>query len=167
MPRKIIKERVPTPERPPEERIKDFREVNLGYTFKLAVKEAERCLNCPIDYAPCVRGCPVGIRIPEFISKLVQYCDDPDRAVREALSVIWACNSLPAITGRVCPQEEQCEMNCVMGRVGDKINIGKLERFVADYSRGKGMDIQLLEDGAGGIKKNGRKVAIVGAGQLG
>lgn len=167
MPRKIIKERVPTPERPPEERVKDFREVNLGYTFKLAVKEAERCLNCPIDYAPCVRGCPVGIRIPEFISKLVQYCDDPDRAVREALSVIWACNSLPAITGRVCPQEEQCEMNCVMGRVGDKINIGKLERFVADYSRGKGIDIQLLEDGAGGIKKNGRKVAIVGAGPAG
>ncbi|NJE60350.1 NADPH-dependent glutamate synthase [Thermococcus sp. 21S7] len=165
--RKIIKERVPTPERPAEERIKSFAEVNLGYTFELAVKEAERCLQCPYNYAPCIKGCPVHIDIPGFISKLVQYRDDPDKAVKEALSVIWACNSLPATTGRVCPQEDQCEMNCVMGRVGDKINIGKLERFVADYAREKGIDEELLFEMIPRIEKKGQKVAIIGAGPAG
>ncbi|WP_367884415.1 NADPH-dependent glutamate synthase [Thermococcus sp. JCM 11816] len=167
--RKLIKERVPTPpERPPEERIKDFKEVNLGYTFELAVKEAERCLQCPpYEYAPCIKGCPVHINIPGFISKLVEYRDDPDKAVKEALNVIWACNSLPATTGRVCPQEDQCEMNCVMGKVGDKINIGKLERFVADYAREKGIDEELLFEIIPKIEKKGQKVAIIGAGPAG
>ncbi|ASJ07860.1 dihydropyrimidine dehydrogenase [Thermococcus siculi] len=165
--RKIIKERVPTPERPPEERVKSFVEVNLGYTFELAVKEAERCLQCPYDYAPCIKGCPVHIDIPGFISKLVQYRDNPDKAVKEALNVIWACNSLPATTGRVCPQEDQCEMNCVMGKVGDKINIGKLERFVADYAREKGIDEELLFEIVPKIEKKGQRVAIIGAGPAG
>ncbi len=165
--RRIIKERVPTPERPAEERIHDFKEVNLGYTFGLAVKEAERCLQCPYNYAPCIKGCPVHIDIPGFISKLVQYRDDPDKAVKEALNVIWACNSLPATTGRVCPQEDQCEMNCVMGKVGDKINIGKLERFVADYAREKGIDEELLFEIIPKIEKTGQRVAIIGAGPAG
>ncbi|WP_297536317.1 NADPH-dependent glutamate synthase [Thermococcus sp.] len=165
--RKLIKERVPTPERPPEERIHDFKEVNLGYTFELAVKEAERCLQCPANYAPCIKGCPVHIDIPGFIGKLVQYRDDPDKAVKEALKVIWACNSLPATTGRVCPQEDQCEMNCVMGKVGDKVNIGKLERFVADYAREKGIDEELLFEMVPKIEKKGQKVAIIGAGPAG
>ncbi|WP_148883441.1 NADPH-dependent glutamate synthase [Thermococcus aciditolerans] len=165
--RKIIKERVPTPEMPAEERIKSFAEVNLGYTFELAVKEAERCLQCPYNYAPCIKGCPVHIDIPGFISKLVQYRDDPDKAVKEALNVIWACNSLPATTGRVCPQEDQCEMNCVMGKVGDKINIGKLERFVADYAREKGIDEELLFEIIPKIEKKGQSVAIIGAGPAG
>ncbi|ASJ03246.1 dihydropyrimidine dehydrogenase [Thermococcus profundus] len=165
--RKLIKERVPTPERPPEERIKSFVEVNLGYTFELAVKEAERCLQCPYDYAPCIKGCPVHINIPGFISKLVEYRDNPDKAVKEALNVIWACNSLPATTGRVCPQEDQCEKNCVMGKVGDKINIGKLERFVADYAREKGIDEELLFEIIPKIEKKGQKVAIIGAGPAG
>ena len=165
--RKLIKERVPTPERPPEERIRDFKEVNLGYTFELAVKEAERCLQCPANYAPCIKGCPVHIDIPGFIGKLVQYRDDPDKAVKEALNVIWACNSLPATTGRVCPQEDQCEMNCVMGKVGDKVNIGKLERFVADYAREKGIDEELLFEMVPKIEKKGQKVAIIGAGPAG
>ncbi|AIU68918.1 dihydropyrimidine dehydrogenase [Thermococcus eurythermalis] len=165
--RKLIKERVPTPERPAEERIHDFKEVNLGYTFELAVKEAERCLQCPVNYAPCIKGCPVHINIPGFIGKLVEYRDDPDKAVKEALQVIWACNSLPATTGRVCPQEDQCEMNCVMGRVGDKINIGKLERFVADYAREKGIDEELLFEMVPKIEKKGQKVAIIGAGPAG
>ncbi|ASJ05890.1 NADPH-dependent glutamate synthase [Thermococcus pacificus] len=165
--RKLIKERVPTPERPAEERVKDFAEVNLGYTFELAVKEAERCLQCPYDYAPCIKGCPVHINIPGFISKLVEYRDDPDKAVKEALNVIWACNSLPATTGRVCPQEDQCEMNCVMGKVGDKINIGKLERFVADYAREKGIDEELLFEIIPKIEKKGQSVAIIGAGPAG
>ncbi|NJE85148.1 NADPH-dependent glutamate synthase [Thermococcus sp. CX2] len=165
--RKLIKERVPTPELPVEERINSFKEVNLGYTFELAVKEAERCLQCPYNYAPCIKGCPVHIDIPGFISKLVQYRDDPDRAVKEALNVIWACNSLPATTGRVCPQEDQCEMNCVMGKVGDKINIGKLERFVADYAREHGIDEELLFEIAPKIEKKGQRVAIIGAGPAG
>ncbi len=165
--RKIIRERIPTPERPAQERVKSFVEVNLGYTFELATKEAERCLQCPYDYAPCIKGCPVHINIPGFISKLVQYRDDPDKAVKEALNVIWACNSLPATTGRVCPQEDQCEMNCVMGKVGDKINIGKLERFVADYAREKGIDEELLFEIIPKIEKKGQSVAIIGAGPAG
>ncbi len=165
--RKIIKERVPTPERPAEERIKGFIEVNLGYTFELAVKEAERCLQCPANYAPCIKGCPVHIDIPGFIGKLVEHRDNPDKAVKEALNVIWACNSLPATTGRVCPQEDQCEMNCIMGKVGDKVNIGKLERFVADYAREKGIDEELLSEIIPGIEKKNQKVAIIGAGPAG
>ncbi|WP_010478615.1 NADPH-dependent glutamate synthase [Thermococcus zilligii] len=165
--RKIIKERVPTPERPAEERVKDFAEVNLGYTFELAVREAERCLQCPYDYAPCIKGCPVHINIPGFIGKLLEHRDDPDKAVKEALNVIWACNSLPATTGRVCPQEDQCEMNCVMGKVGDKINIGKLERFVADYARERGIDEELLFEMVPKIEKKGQRVAIIGAGPAG
>ncbi|AMM53585.1 NADPH-dependent glutamate synthase [Pyrococcus kukulkanii] len=164
---KLIKERVPTPERPPEERVKDFKEVNLGYTWELALKEAERCLQCPKDYAPCIKGCPVNIDIPGFIGALRKYRDDPDKAVREALRVIWACNSLPAITGRVCPQEEQCEGVCVVGKVGDPINIGKLERFVADYAREHGIEEELLREQVGEIKRNGKKVAVIGAGPAG
>ncbi|WP_456453215.1 NADPH-dependent glutamate synthase [Thermococcus sp.] len=165
--RKLIKERIPTPERPAGERIKDFNEVNLGYTFELAVKEAERCLQCPASYAPCIKGCPVHIDIPGFISRLVEYRDNPDRAVKEALDVIWACNSLPATTGRVCPQEDQCEMNCVMGKVGDKVNIGKLERFVADYASERGIDDELLGEIIPEIKRKPQKVAIIGAGPAG
>ncbi len=164
---KLIKERVPTIERPAEERVHDFKEVNLGYTFELAVKEAERCLQCPAEYAPCIKGCPVHIDIPGFISKLVEYRDNPDKAVKEALNVIWACNSLPATTGRVCPQEDQCEKNCVMGKVGDKVNIGKLERFVADYAREKGIDDELLFEIVPSIEKKGQSVAIIGAGPAG
>ena len=165
--KKIIKERVPTRERAPEDRIKDFEEVNQGYTFELAVKEAERCLQCPYNYAPCIKGCPVHIDIPGFISKLVQHRDNPDKAVREALGVIWQCNALPATTGRVCPQEDQCEKNCVMGKLGDKINIGKLERFVADYAREHGIDEELLSEMIPNIEKKEQSVAIVGAGPAG
>ncbi|CUX76794.1 NADPH-dependent glutamate synthase [Thermococcus chitonophagus] len=166
MPR-LIKERVSTPERPVEERIKDFYEVNLGYTWELALREAERCLQCPKDYAPCIKGCPVHIDIPGFIAKLRENKDNPYRAVKEALRVIWACNSLPAITGRVCPQEEQCEGVCVVGKVGDPINIGKLERFVADYAREHGIDDELLMEEVPKIQKNGKKVAVIGAGPAG
>ncbi|WP_297523398.1 NADPH-dependent glutamate synthase [Thermococcus sp.] len=163
---KLIKERVPTIERPAEERVHDFNEVNLGYTFELAVKEAERCLQCPAEYAPCIKGCPVHIDIPGFISKLVEYRDNPDKAVKEALRVIWTDNTLPAITGRVCPQEDQCEKNCVMGKVGDVIDIGKLERFVADYARKHGIEDELLEEMRPPVCGKG-KVAVVGAGPAG
>ena len=166
MPR-LIKERILTRERAPEERAKDFGEVNLGYTFELAVREAERCLQCPVEYAPCIKGCPVHINIPGFISKLVEYRDDPDKAVKEALRIIWNDNTLPAVTGRVCPQEDQCEGVCVVGKVGDAVNIGKLERFVADYAREKGIEDELLEEVASGRECGKGKVAIVGAGPAG
>ena len=159
--RKLIKNRVPTPERPAYERIKDFEEVNLGYDFELAKKEAERCLQCPENYAPCIKGCPVNINIPAFIAKI------KEGDIRGALEVIWACNSLPAITGRVCPQEDQCEGVCVMGKVGDAINIGKLERFVADYAREKGIDDELLMEIIPKIKKKEQKIAVIGAGPAG
>ncbi|MCD6560105.1 MAG: NADPH-dependent glutamate synthase [Palaeococcus sp.] len=167
MARKLIRKRIPTPEQDPKERIFNFNEVNLGYTFELAQKEAERCLQCPYDYAPCIKGCPVHIDIPGFIKKLREYRENPDKAVKEALRVIWACNTLPATTGRVCPQEDQCEMNCVMGKVGDKINIGKLERFVADYAREKGIDDELLSEIVPKIERKSQKVAIIGAGPAG
>ncbi|CAB50632.1 NADPH-dependent glutamate synthase [Pyrococcus abyssi] len=164
---KLIKERVPTPERSPVERVRDFNEVNLGYTWELALREAERCLQCPKEYAPCIKGCPVNIDIPGFIRALRENRDNPRKAVREALKVIWACNSLPAITGRVCPQEDQCEGVCVVGKVGDPINIGKLERFVADYAREHGIDDELLMEEIRGIKRNGKRVAVIGAGPAG
>ncbi|MDI3475245.1 MAG: glutamate synthase small chain [Thermococcaceae archaeon] len=164
--RKLIKERVPTPEVSVEERVKSFVEVNLGYDFASAVKEAERCLQCPPEYAPCIKGCPVHINIPGFIGKLVEYRDDPNKAVKEALRVIWNDNTLPAVTGRVCPQEEQCEAPCVMNKVGDPINIGKLERFVADYARKNNIEDQLLEEMKPAVCGKGR-VAVVGAGPAG
>ncbi|CAB49858.1 NADPH-dependent glutamate synthase [Pyrococcus abyssi] len=164
---KLIKERVPTPERSVEERIRDFNEVNLGYTWELALREAERCLQCPKEYAPCIKGCPVNIDIPGFIRALRENRDDPDKAVREALKIIWDSNSLPAITGRVCPQEDQCEGVCVVGKVGDPVNIGKLERFVADYARQHGIEDELLEEQIRGIKRNGKRVAVIGAGPAG
>ena len=158
---KLIKERVPTPERPVEERVKTFQEVNLGYTFELAQKEAERCLQCPPNYAPCIKGCPVHINIPAFIAKI------KDGDIKEALRIIWNDNTIPAITGRVCPQEDQCEGVCVVGKVGTAVNIGKLERFVADYAREKGIDKELLEEELKKIEPRLGKVAIVGSGPSG
>ncbi|WP_297436741.1 NADPH-dependent glutamate synthase [Thermococcus sp.] len=166
MPR-LIRERVPTRERAPEERAKDFNEVNLGYTFELAKQEAERCLQCPPEYAPCIKGCPVRINIPGFIRELREHKDNPDKAVKNALTVIWACNSLPALTGRVCPQEDQCEGVCVVGKVGTAVNIGKLERFVADYAREKGIEIELLRETSRAIGRRGKRVAVVGSGPAG
>jgi len=158
---KLIKERVPTPERPVEERIKDFGEVNLGYTFELAVKEAERCLQCPANYAPCIKGCPVHINIPAFIAKI------KEGDIKGALRIIWNDNTLPAITGRVCPQEDQCEGACVVGKVGDPVDIGKLERFVADYARKHGIEEELLCEFEEKCAGNLGKVAVVGAGPAG
>ena len=155
--------RVPTPERPPEQRLRDFDEVNLGYTFELAVEEAKRCLQCPVEEAPCAKACPVHIKIPLFIEKLRRY-SDARTAVKEALRVIWRDNLLPAITGRVCPQELLCEAACARGRVGEPINIGKLERFVADYAREHGIDDELLEEQLPCVEAKRGRVAVIGAG---
>ncbi|MDD5778593.1 MAG: NADPH-dependent glutamate synthase [Candidatus Thermoplasmatota archaeon] len=156
MAKKIKRERIAVPEQDPRERIHNFNEVSLGYTLEMALEEASRCLQCPETKAPCIKGCPVEVNIPFFIQKLL------DQDIKSALEAIKKTNSLPGITGRVCPQEEQCEMNCMMGKLGHKINIGKLERFVADYAREQGiMGEMTLEE------PNGKKVAIVGSGPAG
>ncbi len=137
----------------PSARVKNFGEVVLGYTEEQAIAEASRCLNCPNPN--CVGGCPVGVNIPAFISCI------KERKYQEAISKIKEKNSLPAICGRVCPQEEQCQKNCIMGRKGESISVGRLERFVADLEHEKGMVAKLAE------AWNGRKVAVVGAGPAG
>ncbi|RMG57923.1 MAG: dihydropyrimidine dehydrogenase, partial [Deltaproteobacteria bacterium] len=119
--------RQPMPEQPPQERIKNFREVPYGLTPDLAILEASRCIQC--KNPQCVKGCPVNIKIPEFIElvRLGKFI--------EAARKIKEDNSLPAICGRVCPQEEQCEMPCVIGKKDQPVAIGRLERFVADFER--------------------------------
>ncbi len=146
--------RQPMPEQDPHERIKNFREVPLGYTPELAMKEAQRCLQCPDP--PCVKGCPVEIDIPGFIKKIEE--GDFLGAVR----VIKKTNLLPAITGRVCPQDEQCEAECVLGKKFKPVAIGNLERFVADYER----ENNLIEIPPRESPK-GKKVAVIGAGPAG
>lgn len=141
------------PVQPAGERISNFDEVALGYTEEQAVDEAARCLNC--KNKPCRSGCPVGIDIPAFISKIVQ------RDFEGAYQVIAESSSLPAVCGRVCPQETQCEQKCVRAIKGESVGIGRLERFVADYhnSHAKGD----AKTPAG----NGHKVAVVGSGPAG
>ena len=142
------------PQQDPNVRNKNFDEVALGYTKEDAVNEAKRCLNCPTH--PCVSGCPVNVRIPEFIAKVAE--EDFDAAYE----ILTSTNSLPAICGRVCPQENQCEGKCVRGAKGEPVAVGRLERFVADYHR--------EHAGNDGIKKpatNGIKVAIIGSGPAG
>lgn len=134
-------------------RNKNFKEVELGYTKEEAMKEAERCLHCKIP--KCVEGCPVNIMIPEFIAALKE--DD----VRKAYDIISETSSLPAICGRVCPQEKQCEAKCVKGIKGDSIAIGSLERYVADEAI-KNNFTTLIK-----VPKNHKKVAIVGSGPAG
>ena len=113
------------PVQDPNVRNKNFDEVALGYTKEQAIDEAKRCLNC--KHKPCVSGCPVQIDIPAFISKVAE------GDFEAAYEVIYASSSLPAVCGRVCPQETQCESKCVRGIKGEPVAIGRLERFVADY----------------------------------
>lgn len=146
--------RQPMPEQAPNSRNKNFTEVNLGFTEELAKLEAERCLQCPKP--KCIEGCPVGVQIKDFI-KLVA-----DGDYLAAASKIKENNVLPAVCGRVCPQEEQCEAKCVTGVKGESVAIGRLERFVADYERTT-TGIRQAE-----IKtKTGKKVAIIGSGPAG
>ena len=120
----------PMPEQDPQVRNKNFDEVALGYSVETAIDEAKRCLNC--KHKPCVSGCPVNVRIPEFIAKVAE--GDFDGAYH----IITSTNPLPAICGRVCPQETQCEAKCVRGIKGEPVGIGRLERFVADYHNAHG-----------------------------
>lgn len=145
--------RVPVREQDPKVRAANFEEVCLGYNKDEAVEEAKRCLNCPKPR--CVGGCPVGIDIPGFISKLKE--EDFEGAAK----TIAKYSALPAVCGRVCPQENQCEGKCVLGIKGEPVSIGKLERFTADNARESGYD---LSDKA---PSNGKKVAVIGAGPAG
>ena len=145
----------PMPEQNPLVRNKNFEEVALGYTADMAIDEAKRCLGC--KNRPCVEGCPVNVQIPEFVLKVAEGEFD------EAYRIITSTNSLPAICGRVCPQESQCEGKCVRGIKSEPVGVGRLERFVADYH---------MEHGhSGGApeapKSNGHKVAVIGSGPAG
>ena len=141
------------PSQEPSVRAHNFDEVALGYTEELAIDEAKRCLNC--KNMPCVSGCPVKIHIPEFIAKVAE------GDFEGAYEVICRASSLPAVCGRVCPQESQCESKCVRGIKGESVGIGRLERFVADWHMKNG-----ASDGAV-PEKNGHKVAVVGSGPAG
>ena len=141
------------PSQEPSVRAHNFDEVALGYTEELAIDEAKRCLNC--KNMPCVSGCPVKIHIPEFIAKVAE------GDFEGAYEVICRASSLPAVCGRVCPQESQCESKCVRGIKGESVGIGRLERFVADWHMKNG-----VSDGAV-PEKNGHKVAVVGSGPAG
>ena len=143
----------PMPEQAPDVRNKNFAEVALGYTAEDAIAEAKRCLQCKKPF--CVAGCPVNVKIPEFIALVAE------GKFEEAYRKIRETSSLPAVCGRVCPQERQCESKCVRGIKGEPVAIGRLERFCADYHMAHGADEEIK------IEKNGHKVAVVGAGPAG
>ncbi len=151
---KKSKKREPMPEQNPKVRIQNFNEVALGYARENALREAARCLNC--KNMPCVEGCPVNVQIPQFIQKI------KDGDFMGAIHTIKETNSLPAVCGRVCPQETQCEERCILSKKGQPIAIGRLERFAADYELGQG-DVRAPEP----AKPTGKKVAVVGAGPAG
>jgi glutamate synthase (NADPH/NADH) small chain len=150
---KIKKEAEPMPKQKPEARRKNFDEVALGYTEEQALAEASRCLQCPKPQ--CVSGCPVEISIPEFVKLL------KEKKYEEAIKKIKEKNSLPAVCGRVCPQEEQCQKLCIMGKVGEPVSIGRLERFLADWERERGVGVPEK------AQPTGKKVAVIGAGPAG
>jgi len=152
--KKIIPHKTKMPEQPPEERIKNFKEVPLGYSEEQAVEEATRCIQC--KNRPCVTGCPVEIDIPDFIALIAQ------RKFVEAARKMKEKNALPAICGRVCPQEVQCESKCTLGKKFEPVAIGRLERFIADWEREKGM-VQIPPRPA----PQGKKVAVIGSGPAG
>jgi len=147
-------ERQKMPERAPQERNKDFLEVNLGLAEEYAIREAQRCLQRKAK--PCVEGCPVGIDIPGFIQKITE------RDFLGAAEILRKDNNLPAVTGRVCPQEVQCEVKCVRCKTGAPVAIGWLERFVADYERAHSEGRPTVD-----VARKGKKVACIGAGPAG
>ena len=144
----------PMPEQDPVVRAGNFDEVALGYTPEMAIDEAKRCLNCKNSL--CRTGCPVKVRIPQFIAKVAEGDFDA------AYEIITSTNSLPAVCGRVCPQEKQCESKCVRGIKGESVGIGRLERFVADYHMNKE-----VKDEVKVPESNGHRIAVVGSGPAG
>ena len=145
------------PEQDPIVRTGNFDEVALGYTAEMAIDEAKRCLNC--KNPACRTGCPVAVRIPEFIAKVAE------GEFEAAYDIITSTNSLPAVCGRVCPQEKQCESKCVRGLKGESVGIGRLERFVADYHMAQQAKLEKVEVEV--PASNGHRIAVVGSGPAG
>ena len=145
----------PMPEQEPLVRNKNFEEVALGYTAEMAIDEAKRCVKC--KKPRCMGGCPVNVRIPEFVAKVAE------GEFEEAYKIITSTNSLPAVCGRVCPQENQCEGQCVRGVKGESVGIGRLERFVADWHAAHATEADKPQK----PESNGHKVAVVGSGPAG
>lgn len=150
----LVREKNPMPEQAPDVRNKNFLEVSSGYTEEMAINEAMRCLKC--RKKPCMSGCPVMVKIPEFIAKIAE------GEFEEAYQIISETSSLPAICGRVCPQENQCEGKCVHGIKGEPVAIGRLERFAADWHAANYGDEEIKP-----AESNGHKVAVIGAGPAG
>ncbi len=148
-----VLKKVPVREQDPKVRAANFDEVCLGYNKDEAVEEAQRCINC--KNAKCMEGCPVQIHIPDFIKEV------KEGNFEGAYQVISKSSALPAICGRVCPQESQCEGRCIRGIKGEPVSIGKLERFVADWAREQGIKPEVT------VEKNGKKVAVIGSGPAG
>ena len=148
-----VLKRIPVREQDAKERATNFKEVCLGYNKEEAMEEASRCINC--KNAQCVKGCPVAIQIPQFIEQV------KNGNIEEAYRIISESSALPAVCGRVCPQESQCEGKCIRGFKGDPISIGKLERFVADWARENNIRP------VGAAEKKGKKVAVIGSGPAG
>lgn len=148
-----VLKKVPVREQEPKVRAANFEEVCLGYNKEEAMEESVRCLNC--KNAQCVKGCPVSINIPGFVEQVKQ------GNMEEAYQIISESSALPAVCGRVCPQESQCEGKCIRGFKGEPVSIGKLERFVADWARENGIQPKKAE------KMNGHKVAVIGSGPAG
>ena len=146
-------EKIKMPEQAPNVRNANFKEVAMGYTKEMAMEEATRCLNC--KHKPCVSGCPVNVRIPEFIAEVAK------GDFMAAYKIITSTNALPAVCGRVCPQESQCESKCVRAAKGEAVAIGRLERFVADWY------MENCEEKPEKPVSNGKKVAVVGSGPSG
>lgn len=150
----LLLQRHKMPEQDPKIRVKNFDEVELGYDEETAVAEAMRCLNCKIPQ--CVKGCPIKNHIPEFIQKM------QERDFAAAFVELKKTNSLPAVCGRVCPQENQCEKYCILGKKGESVAIGSLERFVGDYGREQQGVVEKIT-----LPQGAKKVAIVGSGPAG
>lgn len=148
-----VLKKVPVREQEPDVRNKNFEEVCLGYNKEEAMEEATRCINC--KNAQCVKGCPVAINIPKFINEV------KEGNIEAAYETISESSALPAVCGRVCPQESQCEGKCIRGIKGESLSIGKLERFVADWARENDISVKPCE------VKNGKKVAVIGSGPSG
>ncbi len=145
--------KTPMREQSAEERVNNFDEVPFGYSEEEAMAEAERCLGCKVPF--CEQGCPVEVPIKQFIQDLKD--NDPAKAAQ----TIWSTNTLPAICGRVCPQEEQCELQCVLAKKGEPVGIGRLERYVADWAMERGLDAESPAE------RKGHRVAVVGSGPAG
>ncbi|MDH5462304.1 MAG: dihydropyrimidine dehydrogenase, partial [Candidatus Bathyarchaeota archaeon] len=148
------KRAIPMPKQRVEDRIHNFNEVALGYNKEQALAEAQRCIQCPKPQ--CIQGCPVEVDIPAFIK------ETKEKNFDQAAKIIKEKNSLPAICGRVCPQESQCQKFCVLGKKGDPMAIGRLERFVADYERQKGVTVPSRPKSS-----THGKVAVIGSGPAG